>query len=95
MGRPDDFNVATWPSNDGLRAFALPAARTDRRPDHDVYWGKEMKWLDDKRYTGDRSLKTLAAVQMGLILRQPEGPNGNLIRSPPRLDIRETLRAWR
>src|SRR5512137_2229425 len=63
----------------GFKTFGFGGGREDVwEPDHDVYWGAEDKWLGDKRYSGDRDLeKPLAAVQMGLIYVNPEGPNGN------------------
>ena len=77
----------------GLKTFGFGGGREDVwEPDQDVYWGSEKVWLDDKRYSGDRNLETpLAAVQMGLIYVNPEGPNGV---SDPLLaarDIRETF----
>ena len=77
----------------GFKTFGFAGGREDTwEPDHDVYWGKEMKWLDDKRYTGDRSLENpLAAVQMGLIYVNPEGPNGNPDPVAAARDIRETF----
>jgi catalase-peroxidase len=61
-------------------------------PEEDIYWGTEGKWLDDKRYTGDRELENpLAAVQMGLIYVNPEGPNGNPDPLAAAKDIRETF----
>ena len=60
--------------------------------DQDVYWGTEKTWLDDRRYTGDRALENpLAAVQMGLIYVNPEGPNGNPDPVAAARDIRETF----
>src|SRR5580692_10869873 len=63
----------------GLKTFGFGGGREDVwEPDLDVYWGTETIWLDDKRYSGDRDLENpLAAVQMGLIYVNPEGPNGN------------------
>ena len=63
----------------GFKTFGFAGGREDVwEPDHDVYWGNETKWLGDKRYSGDRDLENpLAAVQMGLIYVNPEGPNGN------------------
>ncbi len=62
----------------GLKPFGYGGGREDVwEPDEDVYWGSEKEWLGDKRYTGDRELENpLAAVQMGLIYVNPEGPNG-------------------
>jgi catalase-peroxidase len=77
----------------GFKTFGFAGGRVDTwEPDHDVYWGKEMKWLDDKRYSGDRNLENpLAAVQMGLIYVNPEGPNGNPDPVAAARDIRETF----
>jgi len=77
----------------GFKTFGFAGGRADTwEPDHDVYWGKEMKWLDDKRYTGDRNLENpLAAVQMGLIYVNPEGPNGKPDPLAAARDIRETF----
>ena len=77
----------------GFKTFGFAGGREDTwEPDHDVYWGKEMKWLDDKRYSGDRNLENpLAAVQMGLIYVNPEGPNGNPDPVAAARDIRETF----
>jgi catalase-peroxidase len=62
----------------GFETFGFGGGREDIwEPDRDIYWGIETKWLDDKRYSGDRELENpLAAVQMGLIYVNPEGPNG-------------------
>ncbi len=78
----------------GFRTFGFAGGRTDVwQPNEDVYWGTEEKWLDDsKRYTGDRELENpLAAVQMGLIYVNPEGPNGNPDPLLAAKDIRETF----
>ncbi|HOW34673.1 MAG TPA: catalase-peroxidase, partial [Methanoregulaceae archaeon] len=63
----------------GFRTFGFAGGREDAwEPDESVYWGAENEWLGDKRYSGDRKLENpLAAVQMGLIYVNPEGPNGN------------------
>jgi len=77
----------------GLKTFGFAGGREDIwEPEQDVYWGAETEWLGDKRYTGERDLENpLAAVQMGLIYVNPEGPNGepNVIASGK--DIRETF----
>ena len=77
----------------GFKTFGFAGGRKDTwEPDHDVYWGKETTWLDDKRYSGDRNLENpLAAVQMGLIYVNPEGPNGNPDPLAAARDIRETF----
>ena len=77
----------------GFRTFGFGGGRTDVwEPDHDVYWGKETKWLEDQRYSGERDLENpLAAVQMGLIYVNPEGPNGNPDPLAAANDIRETF----
>jgi catalase-peroxidase len=77
----------------GFKTFGFGAGREDVwEPDEDVYWGAEAKWLDDKRYSGDRDLENpLAAVQMGLIYVNPEGPNGNPDPVAAARDIRETF----
>ncbi|HXW95197.1 MAG TPA: catalase/peroxidase HPI [Nitrososphaerales archaeon] len=77
----------------GLKTFGFGGGREDAwEPDEDVYWGPESKWLDDKRYSGDRNLENpLAAVQMGLIYVNPEGPNGNPDPLAAAKDIRETF----
>ncbi len=78
----------------GFKTFGFGAGRPDVwEPDETVYWGKEEIWLDDKRYTGDRVLENpLAAVQMGLIYVNPEGPNGKPDPLAAARDIRETFR---
>jgi catalase-peroxidase len=75
----------------GFKTFGFAGGREDIwEPEEDVYWGSENKWLDDKRYTGDRKLDNpLAAVQMGLIYVNPEGPNGNPDPIAAAKDIRE------
>ena len=77
----------------GFKTFGFGGGREDVwEPDQDVYWGKETKWLEDKRYTGDRDLENpLAAVQMGLIYVNPEGPNGKPDPLAAANDIRETF----
>ncbi len=78
----------------GFKTFGFGGGREDIwEPEEDIYWGSEGKWLDDKRYTGDRELENpLAAVQMGLIYVNPEGPNGNPDPIAAARDIRETFR---
>jgi catalase-peroxidase len=77
----------------GFKTIGFVGGREDTwEPDQDVYWGTEKTWLDDKRYTGDRQLENpLAAVQMGLIYVNPEGPNGNPDPVAAARDIRETF----
>ena len=77
----------------GFKTFGFGGGREDVwEPDQDVYWGAEKKWLDDTRYSGDRDLENpLAAVQMGLIYVNPEGPNGNPDPLAAAKDIRETF----
>ena len=77
----------------GFRTYGFAGGREDVwEPEMDVYWGVEEKWLDDKRYSGDRKLENpLAAVQMGLIYVNPEGPNGNPDPVLAAKDIRETF----
>jgi catalase-peroxidase len=78
----------------GFKTFGFGGGRPDVwEPDDAVYWGKEDTWLGDKRYTGDRELENpLAAVQMGLIYVNPEGPNGKPDPLAAAKDIRETFR---
>ena len=78
----------------GLATFGFGGGREDVwEPDDDVYWGPETTWLDDERYSGDRELEDpLAAVQMGLIYVNPQGPNGNPDPLAAARDIRETFR---
>jgi catalase-peroxidase len=77
----------------GFKTFGFGGGRVDVwEPAEDIYWGSEGKWLDDNRYTGDRELENpLAAVQMGLIYVNPEGPNGNPDPLASARDIRETF----
>ncbi|PPA71064.1 catalase/peroxidase HPI [Jeotgalibacillus proteolyticus] len=77
----------------GLKTFGFGGGREDVwHPEEDIYWGKETEWLADNRYSGDRELETpLAAVQMGLIYVNPEGPNGNPDPLASARDIRETF----
>lgn len=76
-----------------FKTFGFAGGREDVwEPEEDIYWGSEGKWLEDKRYTGDRELENpLAAVQMGLIYVNPEGPNGNPDPIAAARDIRETF----
>ena len=78
----------------GFKTFGFAGGRVDVwEPEAHIYWGPETKWLDDKRYTGDRKLENpLAAVQMGLIYVNPEGPNGNPDPLLSAKDIRETFK---
>ncbi|CAH0441874.1 catalase/peroxidase HPI [Ralstonia pseudosolanacearum] len=77
----------------GFKTFGFGGGRPDVwEPEEDVYWGSENTWLGDQRYTGDRDLENpLAAVQMGLIYVNPEGPNGNPDPIAAARDIRETF----
>src|SRR5690242_139308 len=77
----------------GFKTFGFAGGRADVwEPETDVYWGPETGWLDDERYSGERDLeKPLAAVQMGLIYVNPEGPNGNPDPLAAARDIRETF----
>ncbi len=78
----------------GFKTFGFGGGREDVwEPLEDIYWGSEGEWLEDKRYSGDRELEDpLAAVQMGLIYVNPEGPNGNPDPVAAAHDIRETFR---
>jgi catalase-peroxidase len=78
----------------GFKPFGFAGGRADVwEPDDDVYWGSESEWLADERYSGDRELENpLAAVQMGLIYVNPEGPNGDPDPLAAARDIRETFR---
>ena len=77
----------------GFKTFGFGGGREDIwEPDKDTYWGSEDKWLGDKRYSGERDLENpLAAVQMGLIYVNPEGPNGKPDPLAAAMDIRETF----
>ena len=77
----------------GLKPFGFGGGRTDIwEPEEDIYWGSETEWLEDERYSGERDLENpLAAVQMGLIYVNPEGPNGNPDPVASGVDIRETF----
>lgn len=78
----------------GFKTFGFGGGREDSwEPEEDVYWGSEKSWLDDKRYSGKRDLEDpLAAVVMGLIYVDPEGPNGNGDPLSAAVDIRETFK---
>jgi catalase-peroxidase len=77
----------------GFKTFGFGGGRVDVwEPEEDIYWGSEAEWLGDKRYSGDRDLENpLAAVQMGLIYVNPEGPNGNPDPVASGRDVRETF----
>jgi catalase-peroxidase len=77
----------------GFKTFGFGGGREDIwEPEEDIYWGAEKTWLGDKRYSGDRDLENpLAAVQMGLIYVNPEGPNGNPDPVASGRDVRETF----
>ena len=77
----------------GFKSFGFGGGREDIwQPEEDIYWGKEDTWLGDNRYSGDRELENpLAAVQMGLIYVNPEGPNGNPDPVASGRDVRETF----
>jgi catalase-peroxidase len=77
----------------GFKTFGFGGGREDVwEPEEDIYWGSEDEWLGDKRYSGDRDLENpLAAVQMGLIYVNPEGPNGNPDPVASGRDVRETF----
>jgi len=77
----------------GFKTFGFAGGREDIwEPEQDIYWGAETEWLGDKRYSDDRDLENpLAAVQMGLIYVNPEGPNGNPDPIAAAIDIRETF----
>ncbi len=77
----------------GFKTFGFAGGREDIwEPEEDIYWGTESEWLGDKRYSGKRDLENpLAAVQMGLIYVNPEGPNGAPIPADSGHDVRETF----
>ena len=77
----------------GFKTFGFGGGREDVwQPEEDIYWGSEAEWLGDQRYSGDRELENpLAAVQMGLIYVNPEGPNGNPDPVASGVDVRETF----
>jgi catalase-peroxidase len=77
----------------GFKTFGFGGGRVDIwQPEEDIYWGNEETWLGDKRYSGERNLENpLAAVQMGLIYVNPEGPNGNPDPVASGIDVRETF----
>jgi catalase-peroxidase len=77
----------------GFKTYGFAGGREDVwEPEEDIYWGTETEWLDDKRYKGDRELENpLAAVQMGLIYVNPEGPNGDPDPLASARDVRETF----
>ena len=77
----------------GFKTFGFAGGREDIwEPEEDIYWGGEEEWLGDKRYSGDRDLENpLAAVQMGLIYVNPEGPNGKPDPAASGIDVRETF----
>jgi catalase-peroxidase len=77
----------------GFKTFGFGGGRVDVwEPEEDIYWGSEDTWLGDKRYSGDRNLENpLAAVQMGLIYVNPEGPNGQPIPAESAHDVRTTF----
>jgi catalase-peroxidase len=77
----------------GFKTFGFAGGREDIwEPEKDIYWGSEDEWLGDKRYSGERDLENpLAAVQMGLIYVNPEGPNGQPIPAASGRDVRETF----
>ncbi|MEJ1958195.1 MAG: hypothetical protein WDM70_00990 [Nitrosomonadales bacterium] len=94
LGRPDDSHWQCRSWNRWIQDLGFAGGREDIwEPEEDIYWGSEGKWLADERYSGDRNLENpLAAVQMGLIYVNPEGPNGNPDPLAAARDIRETFR---
>ena len=92
MGRPDDPDGECGAGIMGFQTFGFAGGREDDWESDLVYWGPETKFLADERYSGDRELeKPLAAVQMGLIYVNPEGPNGKPDPLAAARDIRETF----
>ena len=93
LGRPDDTRRQRRPESMGFKTFGFGGGRADVwEPDESIYWGPEGKWLADERNSGDRDLQNpLAAVQMGLIYVNPEGPNGSPDPLAAARDIRETF----
>ena len=81
----------------GFKTFGFGGGRADIwQPEEDIYWGAEDTWLGDKRYSGDRELENpLAAVQMGLIYVNPEGPNGKPDPWPRAATCARPSPAWR
>lgn len=79
----------------GFKTFGFGFGRVDQWEPDEVYWGKEATWLGDERYSGKRDLENpLAAVQMGLIYVNPEGPNGNPTPWPRRSTFARRFGAW-
>jgi len=93
-GPTDDSRRQRRPRVDGLQDIRFRRRAWDVwEPEEDIYWGPEGKWLADERYSGERDLQNpLAAVQMGLIYVNPEGPNGKPDPIAAAKDIRETFR---
>ena len=93
LGRPDGADRQRISRNDGFKTFGFAGGRADVwEPQEDIYWGPESEWLGDKRYKGERQLDDpLAAVQMGLIYVNPQGPNGKPDPLAAAKDIRETF----
>jgi catalase-peroxidase len=92
MGRLDDPGWQLCLESMGFKTFGFGGGRADVWEPDETYWGNEDEWLGDKRYSGERDLENpLAAVQMGLIYVNPEGPNGNPDPLAAAKDIRETF----
>ena len=93
LGRSVDSGRQRRPGVNGLQDVRICGGpRRCMEPEKDIYWGAENTWLGDKRYSGERDLENpLAAVQMGLIYVNPEGPNGNPDPVAAATDIRETF----